>query len=471
MKTQTGLKLSINSMPCYMSEHSDDKATQPLWGQQTLKALKYFQISTEQLPAELLQAYGMVKYCAAKVNQQQGLLHADIADAIVHAAESLIKGELNQHFPISVWQSGSGTQTNMNVNEVLASAANLQLEGKHIVHPNDHCNRSQSTNDSFPTAMHIACCMMLTTKLIPAFEILQQTLADQAQQWSSIIKSGRTHLQDAMPVTLGQEFSAYAFQLNHATAHIQQQLPLLSELTMGGTAVGTGVNTVSGFSEQFCEALNALTGLDFKPTQNCFANQASHDAIVQLSGSLNTLAVALNKISNDLRLLASGPHCGLAELSLPANEPGSSIMPGKVNPSQCEMLNMVCAQVMGNHITISIAGTQGQLQLNTFKPVIAFNILQSIRLLSDAAVSFEQFCVRDIQPNQSQLKANVDKSLMLVTVLTPHIGYDHAAEIVKAANQNGTSLREEVVKAGLMTAREFDQNIRPELMLAPKPAS
>ena len=231
------------------------------------------------------------------------------------------------------------------------------------------------------------------------------------------------------------------------------------------------MNTVSGFSEQFCEALNALTGLDFKPTQNCFANQASHDAIVQLSGSLNTLAVALNKISNDLRLLASGPHCGLAELSLPANEPGSSIMPGKVNPSQCEMLNMVCAQVMGNHITISIAGTQGQLQLNTFKPVIAFNILQSIRLLSDAAVSFEQFCVRDIQPNQSQLKANVDKSLMLVTVLTPHIGYDHAAEIVKAANQNGTSLREEVVKAGLMTAREFDQNIRPELMLAPKPAS
>jgi len=446
-----------------------DKASDFLWGQQTAEALKHFKIGTERLPPELLHAYGMVKYCAAAVNQQQGLITSDIATAIMSAAQQVISGNLDQHFPLSVWQSGSGTQTNMNLNEVLAEVANTSLDRPNAVHPNDHCNRSQSTNDSFPSAMHIACSLILTKQLIPSLEKLQQTFSEKSQQWDSLTKSGRTHLQDATPITLGQEFSAYAFQLKQATTQLKQLLPLLSELTIGGTAVGTGVNTVSGFSTAFCDKLSELTGIPFQPTDNCFASQAAHDVIVQLSGCLNTLAVALNKIASDLRLLASGPRCGLAEIKLPANEPGSSIMPGKVNPSQCEMLNMVAAQVMGNHTTITIAGAQGQLQLNTFKPVIAFNIIQSLRLLSDAIASFDQFCVQGIQPNLEQIHAMMDKSLMLVTVLTPHIGYDKAAEIVNVASQNNSTLREQVLKTGLMTEQEFDQNIRPELMLTPKP--
>jgi len=445
--------------------HNDEHR---LWGEQTAEALKHFQVGTETLPSELLHAYGMVKYCAAAVNQQQGLIDSDIAHAIMTASQTLIQGDLDPHFPLSVWQSGSGTQTNMNVNEVLATIASHHIDSSTNVHANDHCNCSQSTNDSFPTALHIACTLLLTNDLLPALEQLEHRFSEKADIWHSLVKSGRTHLQDATPITLGQEFSAFAFQIKQATITIKQQLVIMSELTMGGTAVGTGVNSMSGFSAAFCQQLNELTGLIFKPTQNCFANQASHDAIVQLSGSLNTLAVALNKISSDLRLLASGPRCGLAELSLPANEPGSSIMPGKVNPSQCEMLNMVCAQVMGNHTTISIAGAQGQLQLNTFKPVIAYNILQSLRLLANAIVSFEQYCVRGIQANTQQLTTMMNKSLMLVTVLTPRIGYDKAAEIVKAANQNNTTLRDEVLKSGLMTAQEFDQFIRPELMLTPK---
>ncbi|KGM07069.1 Fumarate hydratase class II [Methylophaga thiooxydans] len=438
------------------------------WGKQTTNALKHFRVGTETFPAELLHAYGMVKYCAAAVNQQQNLISSDIANAIMTAAQALIKGELDQHFPLSVWQSGSGTQTNMNVNEVLANIANHKLGSSNSVHANDHCNRSQSTNDSFPTALHIACTLLITRELLPALERLEQRFSEKADTWHSLIKSGRTHLQDATPITLGQEFSAFAFQIKQATTSIKQQLTVISELTIGGTAVGTGVNTVSGFSEAFCQQLNELTGLQFHLTQNHFASQASHDAIVQLSGSLNTLATALNKIASDIRLLASGPRCGLAELHLPANELGSSIMPGKVNPSQCEMLNMVCAQVMGNHTTITLAGAQGQLQLNTFKPVMAYNILQSLRLLTDAIVSFDTFCVQGIQANTPQLAAMMDKSLMLVTVLTPLIGYDKATDIVKMAAQNNTTLREEVLKAGLLTENEFDQLIRPEQMLSPK---
>lgn len=438
------------------------------WGKQTTAALKYFQVGTETFPAELLHAYGTVKYCAAAVNQQQGLISSDIANAIMTAAQAMIKGDLDQHFPLSVWQSGSGTQTNMNVNEVLASIANHYLHSSHQVHANDHCNRSQSTNDSFPTALYIACTLIVTKDLLPALELLEQHLSEKAHAWHSLVKSGRTHLQDATPITLGQEFSGFAYQIKHASTAIKQQLTVISELTMGGTAVGTGVNTVSGFSEAFCQQLNQLTGLQFRPTQNHFANQAAHDAIVQLSGSLNTLATALNKIASDLRLLASGPRCGLAEIRLPANEPGSSIMPGKVNPSQCEMVNMVCAQVLGNHTTISIAGAQGQLQLNTFKPVMAYNILQSLRLLADSIVSFDRFCVQDIQANTPQLAAMMDKSLMLVTVLTPVIGYDKAAEMVKLADKNNTTLRDEVVKSGWLSETEFDQLMRPEQMLQPK---
>lgn len=470
MQTQTGLKLSTNSTPCFMSRHHD-KPDHFLWGQQTVEALKHFKIGTEHLPTELIHAYGMVKYCAAAVNQQQGLISSEIAMAIMAAAQQVINGDLDQHFPVMVWQSGSGTQTNMNLNEVLAHVASNHLGEANSVHPNDHCNRSQSTNDSFPTALHIACSLMLTKQLQPALDNLHYTFSEKAHQWQSLIKSGRTHLQDATPITLGQEFSAYAFQLKQATMQLKQQAPLLSELTIGGTAVGTGVNTVSGFSTAFCTTLTELTGMRFQPTENYFASQAAHDAIVQLSGCLNVLAVALNKIASDLRLLASGPRCGLAEITLPANEPGSSIMPGKVNPSQCEMLNMVCAQVMGNHTTITIAGAQGQLQLNTFKPVIAFNVIQSLRLLADAVNSFDQFCVQGIEPNVKQLSAIMDKSLMLVTVLTPYIGYDTAADIVKSASHNATTLREEVLKSGLMTAEEFDQKIQPELMLAPTPSA
>lgn len=450
-----------------MTDASDNNK-HVLWGKQTANALNHFQVGTETFPSELLHAYGMVKYCAAAVNQQQSLLSADIASAIMTAAQALIKGDLDQQFPLTVWQSGSGTQTNMNVNEVLASVANDHLGNAHKVHANDHCNRSQSTNDSFPTALHIACTFLLSKDLLPALTRLEQRFSEKADSWHSVIKSGRTHLQDATPITLGQEFSAFAFQLKQATASLEQQLTVISELTMGGTAVGTGVNTVPGFSEAFCQQLNELTGLQFQVTQNHFASQASHDAIVQLSGSLNTLATALNKIASDLRLLSSGPRCGFAEIRLPANEPGSSIMPGKVNPSQCEMLNMVCAQVIGNHSTITLAGAQGQLQLNTFKPVIAYNILQSLRLLADAVVSFDTFCVAGIQANIPQLTAMMDKSLMLVTVLTPTIGYDKAADIVKKAAQNNTTLRDEVLKSGLMTASEFDQLVRPESMLTPK---
>lgn len=440
----------------------------PLWGRQTQQALEHFAIGSERMPPVFIHAYAMVKFCTAAVHKQHHKLPENIADAIMRAAREIMRGELDEAFPLSVWQSGSGTQFHMNINEVLASRANSILGEPATIHANDHCNLGQSTNDSFPTAMHIASALQLETRFLPALSQLITALKQQSEMMRDDIKTGRTHLQDATPVTLGQTFSAYASQLSHCRAHITANLPAIKQLTIGGTAVGTGINSYSDFAPAFCSELNALTGQVFTPADNRFANQAAHDDIVQLSGSLNTLACALNKIASDMRLMASGPRCGLAEIILPANEPGSSIMPGKVNPSQCEMLNMVCAQVMGNHTAITIADAQGQLELNTFKPLIAFNILQSLQLLSDAMESFCRYCVVGIRANTGQLAATMEKSLMLVTVLTDILGYDKAAELVNYANQHALTLREAVLHTGMMSADEFDQRVRPEAMLKPR---
>lgn len=422
------------------------------------------------MPPPLIHAYGTVKFCAAACHRQHGLLDANIAEAIMQAAQQLQQGRWDNQFPLTIWQSGSGTQSHMNVNEVLASLANEQLANGQQVHPNDHCNLGQSTNDSFPTAMHIACVLLLEQQLLPALKHLQQGFDRQAQRWQHCLKTGRTHLQDATPVSLGQEFSAFAIQCLQAQSALKADVPALLQLTIGGTAVGTGLNTRDDFAQTFCDKVKQQTGFAFRPADNFFAAQATHDAIVRLSGSLNTLASSLNKVASDLRLMASGPRCGLAEIALPANEPGSSIMPGKINPSQCEMLNMVCAQVMGNHSTITIANAQGQFQLNTFKPLIAFNILQSLQLMADAISSFDQFCVEGIEANQAQLSATMERSLMLITALTPIIGYDKATDVVSIAVDKDLSLRQAVIDSGIMTAEEFDRRIRPELMISPRSA-
>lgn len=440
-----------------------------LWGQQTDSALHHFRVGQETLPEAMIRAYGLLKFCAADVHKQHGNLDPLIADAIKTAARQCFEGELSNQFPVSLWQSGSGTQSHMNVNEVLATLATQTLAGKAVVHPNDHCNLGQSTNDSFPTALHIACVSSLDNALLPSLKQLRQRFEMLSERWQSLLKTGRTHLQDATPISLGQEMSAYAAQLKLAEAAIASDLPALLTLTMGGTAVGTGINTREDFAATFCAGLNELTGFEFRPSENFFAGQASHDAIVALSGSLNTLASSLNKMASDLRLMASGPRCGLAELHLPANEPGSSIMPGKVNPSQCEMLNMVCAQVMGNHQTITVANAQGQFQLNTFKPVIALNILQSLELLADAMTSFDQFCVSGMEANNESLEATLTKSLMLATALTPHLGYDKVTEIVQYASQQDCSLRQAVLDLDAMSAEDYDRLIRPEQMISPAP--
>ena len=442
----------------------------PLWGAQTDAAIRHFQIGEERLPSVMIHAYGMVKFCAAASNRQLGSLDSHIAEAIMQAAEQMQAGQLDEQFPLSLWQSGSGTQSHMNVNEVLATLASQQLGGEQQVHPNDHCNLGQSTNDSFPTALHIACVLMLEQKLLPALSQLQQHTEQKAQQWQQQLKSGRTHLQDATPIALGQEFSAFASQLAQAQAAIRSSMPALQQLTMGGTAVGTGINTHEAFAATFCREISQLSGYEFEPAQNFFAAQSAHDAIVQLSGSLNTLASSLNKIASDIRLMASGPRCGLGEITLPANEPGSSIMPGKVNPSQCEMLNMVCAQVMGNHTTLSIANAQGQFQLNTFKPVMALNILQSLQLLADGISSFDRYCLQGIEPVPSQLKNNLERSLMLITALTPVIGYDRAAAVIHLAVEQNLSLREAVIKDGALTAEAFDRLVQRGQMIHPRPA-
>jgi fumarate hydratase class II len=442
------------------------------WGAQTQRSLLNFKIGDERIPRPLIRALGIVKYCAALSNIALDNIDPNIGNAIADAAHEVVTGELDDHFPLVVWQTGSGTQSNMNANEVVANRAIERLGGvigsKTPVHPNDHCNRSQSSNDAFPTAMHIATVEQLHRLLIPALQHLQRALSGKSEAWQQIIKIGRTHLQDATPLTLGQEFSGYAAQVQFGIDRINDSLKRLYPLAQGGTAVGTGLNSKQGFDEQFAEEVAKFTQLPFISAPNKFEALAAHDAMVEISGVLNTIAVSLNKIANDIRLLSSGPRCGIGELSLPENEPGSSIMPGKVNPTQCEAMTMVCAQVMGNHTTVTFAGAQGHLELNVFKPVIIYNVLQSIRLISDAAMSFTDHCVVGIEPNVGRIAELVESSLMLVTALAPRIGYDNAAKIAKLAFKNRSTLREEAVSGGFVTEQEFDSLVRPEAMVFPK---
>ena len=442
-----------------------------LWGAQTQRSLGNFRIGSERMPRPLIRALAVVKRCAARVNMAQGLLDKKIGAAIVAAADEVIDGAFDDNFPLVIWQTGSGTQTNMNANEVISNLAIRRLGGepgsKTPVHPNDHCNLSQSSNDTFPTAMHIATVEQLHHALIPALQRLHEVLDDKSRQWNDLVKIGRTHLQDATPLTLGQEFSGYAAQVNFAVERIQGSLERLCMLAQGGTAVGTGVNSKQGFAAQFADEVATFTGLPFTSAPNKFEALAAHDAMAEISGVLNTIAVSLNKIANDIRLLGSGPRSGIGELRLPQNEPGSSIMPGKVNPTQCEALTMVCAQVMGNHTTVTVAAAQGHFELNVFKPVIVHNVLQSIRLLGDAASSFTDNCVRGIEPDAKRIAQLVENSLMLVTALAPTIGYDNAAAIAKLAHKNGTTLREEAVNGNFVTAEVFDEIVRPEKMVRP----
>ncbi|MBL6761817.1 MAG: class II fumarate hydratase [PS1 clade bacterium] len=442
------------------------------WGAQTQRSLGNFKIGTETMPLPLVRALGIVKMAAAQANMKLDNLESDIGDAIVAAAGEVAEGKLNDHFPLVVWQTGSGTQSNMNTNEVISNRAIEILGGtmgsKEPVHPNDHCNRSQSSNDTFPTAMHIAAAEEIVHMLVPALQQLHNALNDKAQAFKDIIKIGRTHTQDATPLTLGQEFSGYVAMVKNAIGRVEGVLPKLYELAQGGTAVGTGINAKPGFAEGFADEVAAYTKLPFVTAPNKFEALATHDAMVEAHGALNETAVSLFKIANDIRLLGSGPRSGLGELSLPENEPGSSIMPGKVNPTQCEALTMVCAQVMGNNTAVSFAGSQGHFELNVYKPVIAANVLQSIRLLGDAAVSFSDNCVIGIKANEDNIAALMERSLMLVTALAPKIGYDNATTVAKTAHKNGTTLREEAVKGGFVTEEEFDAIVRPEDMIAPK---
>jgi fumarate hydratase class II len=443
------------------------------WGAQTQRSLEHFRIGGERFPREMIRALGLVKKACAMVNGELGLLPEDLTGAIIRAADEVIAGSLDGHFPLVVWQTGSGTQSNMNANEVISNRAIELLGGelgsKAPVHPNDHVNRSQSSNDVFPTAMHVAAVEQIAGRLIPAVEALRQTLDEKARAFSGIVKIGRTHLQDATPLRLGQEFSGYVAMLDQARAAIRAALPGLHELAIGGTAVGTGLNAPAGFGERVAAQLAALTGHPFVSAPNKFQALASHEAAVAASGALKTLACALMKIANDIRWLASGPRSGLGELRIPENEPGSSIMPGKVNPTQCEALAMVCAQVLGNDVAIGIGGASGNFELNVFKPVIIHNLLQSIRLLADAAGSFREHCAVGIEPDRERIRLHLENSLMLVTALNPHIGYDKAAQIAKRAHREGTTLREAAVALGYLTAEEFDRLVRPEDMTAPGP--
>ena len=441
------------------------------YGAQTARSLMNFPIGDETMPLPLIHALGVIKQAAARVNKAQGGLAPKIADAIDQAAGEVAAGKLDRHFPLAVWQTGSGTQSNMNANEVIANRAIALLGGeigsKHPVHPNDHCNMGQSSNDTFPTAMHIAAAREITGALLPALTHLKRALDTKAAEWAGIVKIGRTHTQDATPLTLGQEFSGYAAQLALGISRVEQTLEGLYALAQGGTAVGTGLNTRKGFDEAFAAEVDKITGLPFRTAANKFEALAANDAYVFAHGALNTVAVSLFKIANDIRFLGSGPRSGLGELSLPENEPGSSIMPGKVNPTQCEAMTMVCAQVHGNQATISFAGSQGHFELNVFKPVMAYAMLQSIRLLADAAVSFADRCVSGITANEDNIKALMERSLMLVTALAPAIGYDKATEIAKTAHKNGTSLRQEALNLGYVTEAAFDALVRPEKMIGP----
>lgn len=440
-----------------------------LWGAQTERSREHFRISTETLPPELIRALVQVKRACAVVNRADGSLEPKVADAVVAAADEVLAGRWDAEFPLSVWQTGSGTQTHMNVNEVLANRASELLGGPRgegrRVHPNDDVNRGQSSNDVFPTAMHVAAVEGLTSRLVPAVRGLRATLEAKAAAFADVVKIGRTHLQDATPLTLGQEMSGWVSQLDHGLRHVQDALPHLCELAIGGTAVGTGLNAPPRFGERVASQFARDTGHPFVSAPNKFEALASHDALVHAHGALKTLAASLTKISNDVRWLASGPRSGLGELSLPENEPGSSIMPGKVNPTQCEALAMACAQVFGNDVAINIGGAGGSFELNTYKPLIAHAFLQSVRLLADGARSFDTHCARGIEPNRARIAELVARSLMLVTALTPHVGYDAAAKVAKHAQVNGLSLRESAVALGVVTAEEFDRWVRPERMV------
>jgi fumarate hydratase, class II len=441
------------------------------WGAQTQRSLQNFKIGWERQPLPVVRALGIVKRAAAETNLALGKLDSNFSDVIVAAAQEVIDGKLDENFPLSVWQTGSGTQSNMNANEVISNRAIEMLGGvmgsKTPVHPNDHVNMSQSSNDCYPTAMHIAAAEEVVNHLIPALTTLRDALDVKAKAWAHIIKVGRTHTQDATPLTLGQEFSGYVQQVTNGIARIEMSLPMLMQLAQGGTAVGTGLNAPVGFAEGVAERIASITGLPFTSAPNKFEALAAHDAMLFTHGAINTVAASLFKIANDIRYLGSGPRSGLGELSLPENEPGSSIMPGKVNPTQCEALTMVCTRVFGNQTTLSMAGASGQFELNVFNPVMAYSFLQSVRLLGDAAESFTEHCVVGIEPREDNIKAALDRSLMLVTALAPKIGYDNAAKIAKTAHKNGTTLREEAVGGGYVTEAEFDAVVRPEKMISP----
>ncbi|MSO98226.1 MAG: class II fumarate hydratase [Rhodospirillaceae bacterium] len=448
-----------------------DVPAERYWGAQTQRSLGNFKIGGERMPLALIHAFGLQKKAAALANKTLKELPADLADVIASAAQEVADGKLDDEFPLVIWQTGSGTQTNMNLNEVIAGRANEMLGkgrgGKSPVHPNDHVNRGQSSNDSFPTAMHIAAVMELEARLIPSLGALHRALDDKAKAFAAVVKIGRTHMQDATPMTVGQEFSGYTAQLAYGIDRVKAVGPALLRLAQGGTAVGTGLNAKAGFAEKFCSELGKLTALPFTPAPNFFEALAAHDSLVECSGVLNTLAASLMKIANDLRLLGSGPRAGLGELALPENEPGSSIMPGKVNPTQAEALTMVCAQVMGNHVAVTIAGSQGHLELNVYKPVIIANVLRSIRLLADASISFAENCVAGLTVNHATVQRHLDESLMLVTALAPHIGYDKAAAIAKLAHHDNLTLKQAALKLGHVSADDFDKWIRPGDMIGP----
>ena len=442
-----------------------------LWGAQTQRSLKNFKIGNETMPDILVRALGIIKFCSAKTNLELGIIDKKIGKAIMQASKEVAEGKLNEHFPLVIWQTGSGTQTNMNANEVISNRAIQILGGilgtKSPVHPNDHCNKSQSSNDTFPTAMHIACVETVTKSVIPSLKYLHKELSKKVKLWDKIIKIGRTHLQDATPLSLGQEFSGFQKQIEFGIKRVELALIRLKYLAQGGTAVGTGLNTKKSFSKLFASNVSKFTGINFKTAENKFEAIATHDAMVEMSGMINTVAVSLHKIANDIRLLGSGPRSGLGELNLPENEPGSSIMPGKVNPTQCEALTMVCAQIIGNHTTISFSGSQGHMELNAYKPVILYNLIQSMQLLSDSVNSFTTNCLIGITPNKKNIKQLMEKSLMLVTALVPQIGYDNATKVAKLAHKEGLTLKEAAVRYNFISENSFDKIVKPEKMIKP----
>ena len=446
-----------------------DVPADKLWGAQTQRSLEHFRISTEKMPTELVYALAQTKRAAASVNRDLGLLPAERAEAIIKAADEVLADQHSGEFPLAIWQTGSGTQTNMNMNEVLANRASEILGGERgmfrLVHPNDDVNKSQSSNDVFPTAMHVAAVIALREKLIPQIEVLKQTLSEKSSAFKDIVKIGRTHLQDATPLTLGQEISGWVAMLEHNLKHIEQSIPHVAELALGGTAVGTGLNTHPEYAVRVAQALADLTGQPFVTAPNKFEALATTDALVHAHGALKGLAASLMKIANDVRWLASGPRCGIGELSIPENEPGSSIMPGKVNPTQCEALTMLCCQVMGNDVAINIGGASGNFELNVFRPMVIHNFLQSVRLLADGIDSFNHHCAIGIEPNRDRISQLLNESLMLVTALNTHIGYDKAAEIAKKAHKEGLTLKDSALKLGYLTAEEFDAWVRPEEMV------